>query len=54
LFGPEDSVPCIGCSFTGDSFDGAVFHLAFQGHSSDRETIAAAIAHHGMAADPAR
>ena len=28
MFGPEDSVPCIGCSFTADSFDGAVFHLA--------------------------
>ena len=27
MFGPEDSVPCIGCSFTADSFDGAVFHL---------------------------
>jgi predicted dithiol-disulfide oxidoreductase (DUF899 family) len=29
MFGPEESVPCIGCSFTADSFDGAVFHLAF-------------------------
>lgn len=28
MFGPEDSVPCIGCSYTADSFDGAVFHLA--------------------------
>lgn len=29
MFGPEDSVPCIGCSFTADNLDGAVFHLAF-------------------------
>lgn len=28
MFGPEDSVPCVGCSYTADSFDGAVFHLA--------------------------
>ena len=28
MFGPDDSVPCIGCSYTADSFDGAVFHLA--------------------------
>jgi predicted dithiol-disulfide oxidoreductase (DUF899 family) len=28
MFGPDDAVPCIGCSFTADSLDGAVFHLA--------------------------
>jgi predicted dithiol-disulfide oxidoreductase (DUF899 family) len=28
MFGPEDSEPCIGCSYTADSVDGAVFHLA--------------------------
>jgi predicted dithiol-disulfide oxidoreductase (DUF899 family) len=28
MFGPEDSVPCIGCSYTADNIDGAVFHLA--------------------------
>ena len=28
MFGPEDSVPCIGCSYTADNLDGAVFHLA--------------------------
>ena len=28
MFGPEDSEPCIGCSYTADSLDGAVFHLA--------------------------
>jgi predicted dithiol-disulfide oxidoreductase (DUF899 family) len=28
MFGPDDEVPCIGCSFTADNFDGAVFHLA--------------------------
>jgi predicted dithiol-disulfide oxidoreductase (DUF899 family) len=28
MFGPEDSEPCIGCSFTADNLDGAVFHLA--------------------------
>jgi predicted dithiol-disulfide oxidoreductase (DUF899 family) len=28
MFGPDDEVPCIGCSYTGDNFDGAVFHLA--------------------------
>jgi predicted dithiol-disulfide oxidoreductase (DUF899 family) len=27
MFGPEDDVPCIGCSFTADNLDGAVFHL---------------------------
>ena len=27
MFGPDDTVPCIGCSFTADNFDGAVFHL---------------------------
>jgi len=28
MFGPEDSAPCIGCSYTADNLDGAVFHLA--------------------------
>jgi predicted dithiol-disulfide oxidoreductase (DUF899 family) len=28
MFGPDDSEPCIGCSFTADNLDGAVFHLA--------------------------
>jgi predicted dithiol-disulfide oxidoreductase (DUF899 family) len=28
MFGPDDEVPCIGCSFTADNLDGAVFHLA--------------------------
>jgi predicted dithiol-disulfide oxidoreductase (DUF899 family) len=28
MFGPDDSVPCIGCSYTADNLDGAVFHLA--------------------------
>jgi predicted dithiol-disulfide oxidoreductase (DUF899 family) len=28
MFGPDDAVPCIGCSFTADNLDGAVFHLA--------------------------
>jgi predicted dithiol-disulfide oxidoreductase (DUF899 family) len=28
MFGPEDRVPCIGCSYTADNLDGAVFHLA--------------------------
>jgi predicted dithiol-disulfide oxidoreductase (DUF899 family) len=28
MFGPDDDVPCIGCSFTADNLDGAVFHLA--------------------------
>jgi predicted dithiol-disulfide oxidoreductase (DUF899 family) len=28
MFGPEDSAPCIGCSYTADNVDGAVFHLA--------------------------
>jgi predicted dithiol-disulfide oxidoreductase (DUF899 family) len=28
MFGPDDAVPCIGCSFTADTLDGAVFHLA--------------------------
>jgi predicted dithiol-disulfide oxidoreductase (DUF899 family) len=28
MFGPQDDVPCIGCSFTADNLDGAVFHLA--------------------------
>jgi predicted dithiol-disulfide oxidoreductase (DUF899 family) len=28
MFGPEDTVPCIGCSYTADNLDGAVFHLA--------------------------
>jgi predicted dithiol-disulfide oxidoreductase (DUF899 family) len=28
MFGPEDAVPCIGCSYTADNLDGAVFHLA--------------------------
>jgi predicted dithiol-disulfide oxidoreductase (DUF899 family) len=27
MFGPDDEVPCIGCSFTADNLDGAVFHL---------------------------
>jgi predicted dithiol-disulfide oxidoreductase (DUF899 family) len=27
MFGPEDTVPCIGCSYAADNFDGAVFHL---------------------------
>jgi predicted dithiol-disulfide oxidoreductase (DUF899 family) len=27
MFGPEDSEPCIGCSFTADNLDGAGFHL---------------------------
>jgi predicted dithiol-disulfide oxidoreductase (DUF899 family) len=31
MFGPEDEVPCIGCSFTADNLDGAVFHLAHHG-----------------------
>jgi predicted dithiol-disulfide oxidoreductase (DUF899 family) len=28
MFGPEDTVPCIGCSYTADNLGGAVFHLA--------------------------
>jgi predicted dithiol-disulfide oxidoreductase (DUF899 family) len=28
MFGPDDDVPCIGCSYTADNLDGAVFHLA--------------------------
>jgi predicted dithiol-disulfide oxidoreductase (DUF899 family) len=28
MFGPADAVPCIGCSYTADNLDGAVFHLA--------------------------
>jgi predicted dithiol-disulfide oxidoreductase (DUF899 family) len=28
MFGPDDDQPCIGCSFTADNLDGAVFHLA--------------------------
>jgi predicted dithiol-disulfide oxidoreductase (DUF899 family) len=28
MFGPDDAVPCIGCSFTADNLDGAAFHLA--------------------------
>ena len=28
MFGPDDTVPCIGCSYTADNLDGAVFHLA--------------------------
>jgi predicted dithiol-disulfide oxidoreductase (DUF899 family) len=28
MFGPDDAVPCIGCSYTADNIDGAVFHLA--------------------------
>jgi predicted dithiol-disulfide oxidoreductase (DUF899 family) len=28
MSGPDDDVPCIGCSFTADNLDGAVFHLA--------------------------
>lgn len=28
MFGPDDSEPCIGCSYTADNLDGAVFHLA--------------------------
>jgi predicted dithiol-disulfide oxidoreductase (DUF899 family) len=28
MFGPEDSTPCIGCSYTADNLDGAVFHLS--------------------------
>jgi predicted dithiol-disulfide oxidoreductase (DUF899 family) len=28
MYGPDDEVPCIGCSFTADNLDGAVFHLA--------------------------
>jgi predicted dithiol-disulfide oxidoreductase (DUF899 family) len=28
MFGPDDAVPCVGCSFTADNLDGAVFHLA--------------------------
>jgi predicted dithiol-disulfide oxidoreductase (DUF899 family) len=28
MFGPDDSVPCIGCSYTADNLDGAVFHLS--------------------------
>jgi predicted dithiol-disulfide oxidoreductase (DUF899 family) len=31
MFGPDDDVPCIGCSFTADNLDGAVFHLATHG-----------------------
>jgi predicted dithiol-disulfide oxidoreductase (DUF899 family) len=31
MFGPDDDVPCIGCSFTADNLDGAVFHLAHHG-----------------------
>jgi predicted dithiol-disulfide oxidoreductase (DUF899 family) len=31
MFGPADEVPCIGCSFTADNLDGAVFHLAHHG-----------------------
>jgi predicted dithiol-disulfide oxidoreductase (DUF899 family) len=27
MFGPDDTVPCIGCSYTADNLDGAVFHL---------------------------
>jgi predicted dithiol-disulfide oxidoreductase (DUF899 family) len=27
MFGPQDEVPCIGCSYTADNLDGAVFHL---------------------------
>jgi predicted dithiol-disulfide oxidoreductase (DUF899 family) len=28
MFGPGDDVPCIGCSYTADNLDGAVFHLS--------------------------
>jgi predicted dithiol-disulfide oxidoreductase (DUF899 family) len=28
MFGPDDAVPCIGCSYTADNLDGAAFHLA--------------------------
>jgi predicted dithiol-disulfide oxidoreductase (DUF899 family) len=28
MFGPNDEVPCIGCSYTADNLDGAVYHLA--------------------------
>jgi predicted dithiol-disulfide oxidoreductase (DUF899 family) len=28
MFGPEDTVPCLGCSYTADNLDGAAFHLA--------------------------
>jgi predicted dithiol-disulfide oxidoreductase (DUF899 family) len=28
MFGTEDQVPCIGCSFTADNLDGAALHLA--------------------------
>jgi hypothetical protein len=28
MFGPDDTVPCIGCSYTADNLDGAPFHLA--------------------------
>jgi predicted dithiol-disulfide oxidoreductase (DUF899 family) len=28
MFGPDDREPCIGCSYTADNLDGAVFHLA--------------------------
>ena len=28
MFGPDDDEPCIGCSYTADSLDGAVYHLA--------------------------
>jgi predicted dithiol-disulfide oxidoreductase (DUF899 family) len=31
MFGPDDDVPCIGCSYTADNLDGAVFHLAHHG-----------------------
>ncbi len=27
MFGPQDDVPCIGCSYTADNLDGAAFHL---------------------------
>jgi predicted dithiol-disulfide oxidoreductase (DUF899 family) len=28
MFGPDDVVPCIGCSYTADNLEGASFHLA--------------------------
>src|SRR3954454_7652776 len=36
MFGPDDAVPCIGCSYTADNLDGAAFHLAESGRDLRR------------------
>src|SRR3954469_514083 len=36
MFGPDDAVPCIGCSYTAENLEGAAFRLAESGRDLRR------------------